>query len=182
MTMEMGKIIGQSLGSLVKVDQNRNGGCLGDFLRIKVEIDVFQPLRRILKVRLPSGDRVVVDLLYEWLPAYCFLCGCFDHTGLGCHLYTGGNIDASTAPSRSWLRTEVKRETRRALLGHRFGLGEEDASMEFEDDHRPSDLEALVDSPVVSDSLPVGTDLGVSENLRDDLGQGPFARGRPATS
>lgn len=61
MSMEMGNIIGQSLGSLVTVDQNRNGDCLGDFLSIKVEIDVFQPLRQILKFRLPSGDRVVVD-------------------------------------------------------------------------------------------------------------------------
>lgn len=83
MTMEMGKVIGQSLVSLVKVDQNRNGDCLGDFFRIKVEIDVFQPLRRVLKVCLPTGDGVAVALLYERLPAYCFLCGCFDHTSLG---------------------------------------------------------------------------------------------------
>lgn len=45
MTMEMGKVIGQSLGSLVNVDQNRNSDCLGEFFRIKVEIDVFQALQ-----------------------------------------------------------------------------------------------------------------------------------------
>ncbi|KAM1023314.1 hypothetical protein TB2_044084 [Malus domestica] len=68
--------------------------CLGEFLRVRVAIDVFHPLRRLLKVGLPNRSRVDVDLLYEKLPAYCFLCGCFDHVGLGCHLYFGGVIEA----------------------------------------------------------------------------------------
>lgn len=55
MTVEIWKIIGQSLGSVVTVDQNKHGDCLGEFLRIKVALDVFQPLRRLLKVRLPNG-------------------------------------------------------------------------------------------------------------------------------
>lgn len=98
MTVEMRKIIGQSLGSVVTVDRNKHGDCLGEFLRFKVALDVFQPLRRLLKVRLPNGMRMDVDILYERLPAYCFLCGCFDHVGLGCHLYTGGVIEPDKAP------------------------------------------------------------------------------------
>ena len=108
MTVEMGKIVGQSLGSVVMVDQNWPGDCLGDFLRFKVALDVFHPLCRLLKVRLPNGTRVDVDLLYERLPAYCFLSGYFDHVGLGCHLYIGGVIEPGKAPYRSWLQAEVK--------------------------------------------------------------------------
>ncbi|RXH83440.1 hypothetical protein DVH24_005693 [Malus domestica] len=41
MSAKMGKIIGQSLGSVLKVNQNRHGDCLGKFLHIKVDIDMF---------------------------------------------------------------------------------------------------------------------------------------------
>ncbi|KAB2597402.1 hypothetical protein D8674_000322 [Pyrus ussuriensis x Pyrus communis] len=73
MTAEIGKIVGQSLGVVMKVDQNRTGDYLGDYLCIKVELNVFQPLYRILKVRLPNRIKVDVDLLYGKLYAYCFL-------------------------------------------------------------------------------------------------------------
>lgn len=79
MTVEMGKIVGQSLSSVVMVDHNRHGDCLGDFLIFRVALDVFQPLCQLLKVRLPNGTLVDMDLLHERLPVYCFLCGCFDH-------------------------------------------------------------------------------------------------------
>lgn len=82
-----------------------------------------------------------------------------------------GRIDAPTAPYGSWLQAEVKQDTRKALRGHHFGLGEEDATMDFDDDNRPSDLAALVVSPVVNDSLPIGSNLGVPGNPSDDHGQ-----------
>ena len=54
MTAKMGKLIRQSLGLVLKVDQNRHGDCLGEFLRVRVVLDVFHPLCRLLKVRLPN--------------------------------------------------------------------------------------------------------------------------------
>lgn len=54
----------------MKVDQNMHGDWLGEYLCVIVVIDVFHPLRRLLKVRLPNGLKVDVDLLYEKLPAY----------------------------------------------------------------------------------------------------------------
>lgn len=75
MKQEMGLVIAMSLEEVVTVDRNRNGDCLGDFMRVRVLINVYQPLRRVLKVRLPNGKRFKVELFYENLPAYCFLCG-----------------------------------------------------------------------------------------------------------
>lgn len=68
-----------------------------------------------------------VDLLYERLPAYCFMCGCFDHVGLGCHLYTGSAIEPDKAPYGSWLQAEIKWANRSNLRDRRFGLGTDDA-------------------------------------------------------
>lgn len=121
---------------MLKVDQNRLGDCLGDFIRVRVVLVVFHPLRWLLKVRLPNGSRVDVELLYERLPAYCFMCGCFDHVGLGLHLYSGKVIEADKTTYGSWLQAEVKRANIRNLRGRRFRLEKEE---EFVD----SDVEQL---------------------------------------
>lgn len=55
MKQEMGLVIARSLGEVVTVDRNRNGDCLRDFMRVRVSINVYQPLCRVLKVRLPNG-------------------------------------------------------------------------------------------------------------------------------
>ncbi|XP_068314981.1 uncharacterized protein [Pyrus communis] len=134
MTAEIGKIVGQSLGVVMKVDQNRTGDYLGDYLCIKVELNVFQPLYRILKVRLPNRIRVDVNLLYGKLYAYCFLYRCFNHVNLGCQQYTGGVIDAAMALYGYWLQAEAKYAGRRNLHGRRFSLGEEDYFVDFDEE------------------------------------------------
>ncbi|KAB2635650.1 hypothetical protein D8674_026184 [Pyrus ussuriensis x Pyrus communis] len=55
--------------------------------------------------------------------------------------------------------------------GHCFGLGDEDVTMDFDDDIQPSNPASPVVSPVVSDLILVGTNLRVPGNLRDDHGQ-----------
>ncbi|KAB2622389.1 hypothetical protein D8674_024571 [Pyrus ussuriensis x Pyrus communis] len=94
-----------------------------------------------------------VDLLYERHPAYCFLYGCFDHIGLGCHHYTKGRIDDSTVPYGLWLQAEVKH----------------DVLMDYEDDQPPYASAALVESLLVSDPPPSRTDMDNSEDMRINL-------------
>lgn len=167
MTAEIGKIIGQSLGVVMKVDQNRTGDCLGDYLCIKVELNVFQPLCRILKVRLPNGVRVDVDLLYEGLYAYCFLCRCFDHVDLGCQRYTCGVIDAAMALYGSWLQAEAKCVGCRNLRGRRFSLGEEDYFVDS-DEEQPSENGPSPSPGVMSDPGLGVMDLETSPDCRND--------------
>lgn len=66
-------IIRGNLGKVHKVDRNRNDDYLRDYLRVKVRLDVFHLLRRVLILHLPSDECVSVELLYEKLHAYCFL-------------------------------------------------------------------------------------------------------------
>lgn len=56
MTKVMGEEIGKALGRLVSVECGRDGVCLGEFMRIKVGVDVNKPLQRGLKFRLPQQD------------------------------------------------------------------------------------------------------------------------------
>lgn len=94
----MGGVVGRCLGYVTNISRNPSGDFLGDLLWIRVAINVFQRLKRLLKLRLPNGDKADTELLYEKLPAYCFLCGCFNHVGIGCSLYNGGVIDGADAP------------------------------------------------------------------------------------
>ncbi|KAM1554030.1 hypothetical protein ACFX11_006824 [Malus domestica] len=128
--------------------------------------------------------RVDVDLLYEKLPAYCFMCECFDHVDLGCHLYSGGVIGAFIAPYGSWLQVEIKRTTRRNLQGRCFGLGEDDLFMEFDDDKplangpSSSSSAARIDEPMLLSEFrdsPLDRDNLIGINSRVDVS--PFILG-----
>lgn len=45
MTKEVGESIGKTLGSLLRVDVDRDRNVRGDYLRIRVMIDVHKPLK-----------------------------------------------------------------------------------------------------------------------------------------
>lgn len=78
MTRKMGEIIGVALGRCVQVECV-NDFCFWEFMRIRVSLDVFKPLRRGVHLRLPSsegGALIGVLVQYERLPSYCFFVGC----------------------------------------------------------------------------------------------------------
>ncbi|XP_058741861.1 uncharacterized protein LOC131614267 [Vicia villosa] len=76
-TESMARKLGGILGSLEEVDQNeahRNGR----FLRIKVSIDLNQPLKRGTMVRFKEKN-LRIYFKYERLPTFCFVCGKVGH-------------------------------------------------------------------------------------------------------
>ncbi|KAM1774944.1 hypothetical protein COP1_044201 [Malus domestica] len=94
--------------------------CLGEFLRVGVAIDVFHPLRRLLKVRLPNRSRVDVDLLYEKLPAYCFLCGRRSSVLTDPTSAVGGLVWVRMMPLWIWMLSN------RTRVGRTSGIGDLD--------------------------------------------------------
>lgn len=78
-TKEVGMNIGATLGKVEKVDANMKGFCLGKFLRVRVLLDISMPLRRGRKVCLGEHGQKWVELKYERLPIFCYLCGRVDH-------------------------------------------------------------------------------------------------------
>ncbi|KAL6293221.1 hypothetical protein ACE6H2_001363 [Prunus campanulata] len=55
MERSTGQLIGDILGRFLEADSGRGGTCLGSFLRIKVILDVTQPLKRCLRFTFPEG-------------------------------------------------------------------------------------------------------------------------------
>ena len=72
------------MGKVEKVDVGDNGVNLGCFLRIRVTLDISQPLIRGRMVRMGCSDSRWVEFKYERLPVFCYLCGRLDHDEKEC--------------------------------------------------------------------------------------------------
>ncbi|XP_065633017.1 uncharacterized protein At4g02000-like [Quercus suber] len=83
MTKEVAKDICSSVGEvcLSKTHPTEVGG---SFVRVRIRVDVTQPLCRGRVVDLEEGDRVWVSFKYERLPILCYWCGRLAHAERDC--------------------------------------------------------------------------------------------------
>ena len=56
-------------------------------MRVRVRVDVTQPLCRGRVVNLEEGGSTWVSFKYERLPIICYWCGCLDHDKKDCPLW-----------------------------------------------------------------------------------------------
>ncbi|KAM0833650.1 hypothetical protein ACQ4PT_064130 [Festuca glaucescens] len=68
-----------NIGEVIMVDMNASGGGSGDFVRIRVWLDVRKSLTRFVSFK-PEGEvPVVMRVKYEKLPCFCGVCGLLWH-------------------------------------------------------------------------------------------------------
>jgi hypothetical protein len=83
----MGKEIGHKIGSLVghveEVDVSEGEAGWGEFLRVRVMVDVSKPLARGQMLHLKEQS-LWIAFKYEQLPRFCFHCGVIRHGKGGC--------------------------------------------------------------------------------------------------
>ncbi|ONI16547.1 hypothetical protein PRUPE_3G105700 [Prunus persica] len=84
MTRVMGKHIGEALSEYVVSDQNKKGELSGNYLHIRVGLDVMKPLRRCMPMRISDrkADTIWADIRYEKLPNLCYLCDTLPGVGM----------------------------------------------------------------------------------------------------
>jgi hypothetical protein len=83
MGAEVGRKIGATMGMVEAVDVDANGMGWGEFLRVKIRLDLKKPLLRGRKLNV-QGKQVWVTFKYERLPRFCFNCGVICHGKTGC--------------------------------------------------------------------------------------------------
>ena len=66
------------------------------FLRVRVRVDVTQPLCRGRIVSLENGEQSWVAFRYERLPNVCYWCGCLDHADKDCKVWIHSNGSLKT--------------------------------------------------------------------------------------
>ena len=83
MIREVGEDISQDIGLFIEVDVPENGLGWGRFLRIRVDIDITEPLLRGCILEGDEGEGSVpfwVDFKYEHLRIFCYKCGKLGHS------------------------------------------------------------------------------------------------------
>lgn len=82
----MAKQIGKTIGVLSR--HGREAKMIaGDFLRVRVEVDVSKPLCRGRKVILDSEEEERVAFRYEKLPIFCYWCKMVCHDDKDCDIW-----------------------------------------------------------------------------------------------
>jgi hypothetical protein len=112
MGREVGLKLGASVGKVEKVDTEKDGVGWGEFLRVKINIDLYKPLCRGRMLKF-DGKSTLVGFKYEHLPKFCFHCGVICHGVEGCLKRTNmGNQEVNQFGL--WLRaaSPTRRESR----------------------------------------------------------------------
>jgi hypothetical protein len=82
-----GKQIGQALGRLIPVVDSEDEVSWGDFVRIRVALNISKPLCRGKKIDLEGGKEVLVSFKYERLANFCYWCGLVTHSDKDCSIW-----------------------------------------------------------------------------------------------
>jgi 14-3-3 protein epsilon len=79
---KIGQAIGRFLGELKEYDHRNT--IHSTFMRLKVRINITNPLQQSWKVRANEGNYVQIMFKYERLGIFCYLCGVLGHTDKVC--------------------------------------------------------------------------------------------------
>jgi hypothetical protein len=71
----------RKIGSNAEVDKVPHG--LGDFVRVKVKLDLRKPLARFVTISR-AGQREFFKIQFEKVPKFCGACGMVGHSHLEC--------------------------------------------------------------------------------------------------
>lgn len=109
MLESVGKQLGNFLGVFVEYDPNNSSTIWRSYMRIKLNIDVRNPLKRFKKIKVPRGDWSLVKFQYERLGTFCFLCGILGHTDKFCGRREGCEEGEPAKEWGPWLRAQSRR-------------------------------------------------------------------------
>ncbi|CAJ2661731.1 unnamed protein product [Trifolium pratense] len=98
------------IGSFVEYDKNNNTSFWRQFMRVRVKIDVRQPLKKDYKVKNKEGKWCTVNFKYEKLGVFCFVCGIMGHAENKCEVRYSMEQDDDRREWSADLRAEPKRQ------------------------------------------------------------------------
>ena len=86
--MAVGKQIGNFIGTFVEYDTSTNTGLWNAFMRIRVQLEVRQPLKQWKRIRGNNGKSPLIHFKYERLSTFCYMCGMLGHWKRFCEKYS----------------------------------------------------------------------------------------------
>ncbi|KAK2353425.1 hypothetical protein QL285_091046 [Trifolium repens] len=125
----VGQRLANYIGTFVEYDKNNNSSFWRQYMRIRVKIDVRQPLKKEAKVKNKEGNLCVVTFKYEKLGIFCFLCGIMGHGENRCEVRYSMEQDDGRRGWSADIRADSRRQggrlSSRWLREENGGRGEE---------------------------------------------------------
>jgi hypothetical protein len=79
------EMIGEKVGEWIEADVGEDDFAAGEYLRIKVRINIMKPLMRGMMIQLgEEGRNKWCPFRYEFLPEFCYNCGIIGHDEKSC--------------------------------------------------------------------------------------------------
>ncbi|KAK2638677.1 hypothetical protein Ddye_026472 [Dipteronia dyeriana] len=103
------KWLAEQIGEVVEIP-SESKECWGNFLRVKVRIEIFKPLKRWLRLKLGKSDEItMVSLKYERLPEFYYAYGRIGHGIKECLDMEAGKVALDDSPTKygSWLNATI---------------------------------------------------------------------------
>jgi hypothetical protein len=103
MGRDVGFKLGSSAGTVEEVDTDADGIGWGEFLRVKILVDLYKPLSRGRMMKF-EGKSYLIGFKYEKLPKFCFNCGVICHGPEGYLKWTSKRNEEEFTQFGPWLR------------------------------------------------------------------------------
>jgi hypothetical protein len=113
MAEKVGKKLANYIGSFVEYDKNNNTSIWRQYMRLRVRVDVHQPLKKESKVKNQGGEWCIIKFKYERLGVFCFVCGIMGHAENKCEVRFAKEIDDGVREWSNELRAEPRRRSGR---------------------------------------------------------------------
>ncbi|XP_030974782.1 uncharacterized protein LOC115994691 [Quercus lobata] len=90
----------------------------GSFIRVRVMLDISQPLCRGRLITLENGKKQWVSFKYKRLPNLCYWCGCLTHDDRDCAtwLESEGTLNSDEQQFGAWLRAPPFNSVRKKVV------------------------------------------------------------------
>lgn len=111
MSTQVGRHIGDYIGKFLESDQNNFNGHWRSYMRIRVKLDVRNPLKRRMKIKKEGGEWCWVNFKYERLSTFCFYCGLMGHSEFFCIKMLQNDAMDAPRPYGMFMKATTKRQT-----------------------------------------------------------------------
>lgn len=71
--------LGSRVGKVEDIGIDTQGECFREFVILWVSVDIIKPLKRIIVLKQEGEEEILMPVLYEKLPDFCFCCGCIGY-------------------------------------------------------------------------------------------------------